>query len=116
MSDLTDLQGMEWDVDGGYWYSVANGNVTPEMLLRHAIKLDTENVELEQLTEAQERLLDTFRRKLDEYEQETMPTLKWENERITAEALAAQNWVRQAKTILGLAGDAFDALLKADHE
>jgi len=38
--ELTDLQGLDWDIDGGYWYSVANGDVSPERLLAHAIQLE----------------------------------------------------------------------------
>ena len=44
--ELTDLEGMDWDIDGCYWYSVANGDVSPERLLAHAIQLEAENAAL----------------------------------------------------------------------
>ena len=40
--ELTDLEGMDWDIDGGYWYSVANGDVSPDRLLAYTICLRDE--------------------------------------------------------------------------
>ena len=44
---LTDLEGMDWDVDGGYWYSVANGDVSPERLLAYTILLEAKLTAIE---------------------------------------------------------------------
>ena len=45
--ELTDLEGMDWDDDGGYWYSVVNGDVSPFSLLAYTIWLRDENASLE---------------------------------------------------------------------
>ena len=50
--ELTDLEGMDWDHDGGYWYSVANGDVLPDRLLAYTIWLRDENAALKRKTEA----------------------------------------------------------------
>ena len=44
--ELTDLEGMDWDIDGGHWYSVANGDVSPDRLLAYTIWLRDERAAL----------------------------------------------------------------------
>ena len=46
---LTDLRGMDWDQTANCWYSVANGIVTPERLLEHAIQMEGEIIEARDL-------------------------------------------------------------------
>ena len=54
--ELTDLEGMDWDIDGGYWYSVANGDVSPDRLLAYTICLRDENAALKRLLQKAENV------------------------------------------------------------
>ena len=47
--ELTDLEGMDWDIDGGHWYSVANGDVSPDRLLAYTIWLRDEHAALKRV-------------------------------------------------------------------